>query len=108
MCIDTCAPGGSTTHGAVIGALAMPEGGLAVDVTFLPPAPVPRTASGIQAEIRSRATLVVGVGCQHQVCQCAEPRELDADDLACPQPTRRLLRTTYPCRCTSRDHVSRF
>ena len=25
-------------------ALAMPEGGLAVDVTFLPPAPVPRTA----------------------------------------------------------------
>jgi signal transduction histidine kinase len=31
-------------HGAVIGALAMPEGGLAVDVTFLPPAPVPRTA----------------------------------------------------------------
>jgi len=32
----------ATAHGAVIGALAMPEGGLAVDVTFLPPAPVPR------------------------------------------------------------------
>jgi signal transduction histidine kinase len=38
----------ATAHGAVIGALAMPEGGLAVDVTFLPPAPVPRAlpASG--------------------------------------------------------------
>ena len=34
----------ATAHGAVIGALAMPEGGLAVDVTFLPPAPVLRTA----------------------------------------------------------------
>jgi signal transduction histidine kinase len=38
----------ATAHGAVIGALAMPEGGLAVDVTFLPPAPVPRIAPGIQ------------------------------------------------------------
>jgi signal transduction histidine kinase len=29
----------ATAHGAVIGALALPEGGLAVDVTFLPPTP---------------------------------------------------------------------
>jgi signal transduction histidine kinase len=38
----------ATAHGAIIGALAPPEGGLAVDVTFPPPVPVvPRTAPGI-------------------------------------------------------------
>ena len=43
----------ATAHGAIIRALAMPEGGLAVDVTFLPPAPGPRTAPGIEPGIRS-------------------------------------------------------
>jgi signal transduction histidine kinase len=46
----------ATAHGAVIGALALPEGGLAVDVTFLPPAPGPRTAPGGQSWISSDRT----------------------------------------------------
>jgi signal transduction histidine kinase len=37
----------ATAHGAAIAAHALPEGGLAVDVTF-PPQPSPRTAPGIQ------------------------------------------------------------
>jgi signal transduction histidine kinase len=37
----------ASSHGAAIGARALPGGGLAVDVTFLPP-PGPHTAPGIQ------------------------------------------------------------
>jgi signal transduction histidine kinase len=38
----------ATAHAATIGARALPGGGLAVDVTFLPPPPGPRTAPAIQ------------------------------------------------------------
>jgi signal transduction histidine kinase len=42
----------ATTHGAAIAVRARPGGGLAVDVTFLPP-PGPRAAPGIQPETSS-------------------------------------------------------
>jgi len=38
----------ATAHGATIGARARPGGGLAVDVTFVPPPPGPRASPGIQ------------------------------------------------------------
>ena len=46
----------ATAHGATIGARALPGGGLAVDVTFLPPPPGPRTAPGIQPGTRGNRT----------------------------------------------------
>ncbi len=46
----------ATAHGATIGARARPGGGLAVDVTFLPPPPGARTAPGIQPGNRSDRT----------------------------------------------------
>jgi signal transduction histidine kinase len=46
----------ATAHGAIIGARALPGGGLAVDVTFLPPPPGPRTVPGIQPGIRGNRT----------------------------------------------------
>ncbi|MGO8893248.1 MAG: sensor histidine kinase [Streptosporangiaceae bacterium] len=46
----------ATAHGATIGARALPGGGLAVDVTFLPPPPGPRTDPGIQPGARSNRT----------------------------------------------------
>ncbi len=46
----------ATAHGATIGARALPGGGLAVDVTFVPPPPGPRTAPGIQPGARSNRT----------------------------------------------------
>jgi signal transduction histidine kinase len=46
----------ATAHGATIGARARPGGGLAVDVTFLPPPPGPRTAPGSQPGARSNRT----------------------------------------------------
>ncbi len=46
----------ATAHGATIGVRARPGGGLAVDVTFLPPPPGPRTAPGIQPGARSNRT----------------------------------------------------
>jgi signal transduction histidine kinase len=42
----------ATAHGATIGARAVPGGGLAVDVTFLPPPPGSRTALGSQPGAR--------------------------------------------------------
>jgi signal transduction histidine kinase len=46
----------ATAHGATIGARARPEGGLAVDVTFLSPPSVLRTAPGIQPGTRRNRT----------------------------------------------------
>jgi len=46
----------ATAHGATIGARPLPGGGLAVDVTFLPPPPDPRTAPGIEPGARSNRT----------------------------------------------------
>ncbi len=46
----------ATAHGATIAARALPGGGLAVDVTFLPPPPGPRAAPGIQPGTRSNRT----------------------------------------------------
>ena len=46
----------ATAHGATVGARARPAGGLAVDVTFLPPRPGPRTAPGLQPGARSNPT----------------------------------------------------
>ena len=46
----------ATAHGATIEVRALPGGGLAVDVTFLPPPPGPRTAPGIQPGARSNRT----------------------------------------------------
>jgi signal transduction histidine kinase len=46
----------ATAHGATIGARALPGGGLAVDVTFRPAPPGPRTAPGIQLAARSNRT----------------------------------------------------
>jgi signal transduction histidine kinase len=46
----------ATAHGATIGARARPEGGLAVNVTFLPLPPVLRTAPGIQSGTRRNRT----------------------------------------------------
>jgi signal transduction histidine kinase len=42
----------ATAHGATIAARARPEGGLAVDVTFLPPPPGPRAAPSIRPGTR--------------------------------------------------------
>jgi signal transduction histidine kinase len=46
----------ATAHGATIGARARPEGGLAVNVAFLPPPPVLRAAPGIQPGTRRNRT----------------------------------------------------
>jgi signal transduction histidine kinase len=46
----------ATTHGATVEARALPEGGLAVDVTFLPPPPGPRAVSSLQPGTRSNRT----------------------------------------------------
>src|SRR5271170_4243618 len=46
----------ATAHGATVGARALPGGGLAVDVTFLPPPPGPGTAPGLQPGARSNRT----------------------------------------------------
>jgi signal transduction histidine kinase len=43
----------TTAHGATIAARALPGGGLAVDATFLPPPPGPRTAPVIQPELHA-------------------------------------------------------
>jgi signal transduction histidine kinase len=46
----------ATAHAATIGARALPKGGLAVDVTFLPPPPGLRTVPGIQPGTRRNRT----------------------------------------------------
>ena len=46
----------ATAHGATIGARALPGGGLAVDVIFLPPPPGPSAAPGIQPGTRGNRT----------------------------------------------------
>jgi signal transduction histidine kinase len=46
----------ATAHSATIRARARPEGGLAVDVTFLPPPSVVRAASGLQPRTRGNRT----------------------------------------------------
>jgi signal transduction histidine kinase len=46
----------ATAHGATVGARALPGGGLAVDVTFLPPPAGPSTAPGLQPGARSNRT----------------------------------------------------
>jgi signal transduction histidine kinase len=48
----------ATAHGATIGARARPEGGLAIDVTFLPPPPGPQSAPGVQPGTRGNRTLM--------------------------------------------------
>ncbi len=52
----------ATAHGATIGARALPAGGLAVDVTFLPPATRSPTAPGIQPGTRSNRADVARSG----------------------------------------------
>ncbi len=42
----------ASAHGAAVGARALPEGGLAVDVTFLAPPTGPRTAADVQPRTR--------------------------------------------------------
>jgi signal transduction histidine kinase len=46
----------AAAHGAAIRARARPAGGLAVDVTFFPPPPVPHTAPGVQPGTRRNRT----------------------------------------------------
>ena len=66
----------AAAHGATIGARALPEGGLAVDVTFFPPPPGPDTAPGIQPGTRrNRTSRVLAASLPPQQPSAATPSD---------------------------------